>query len=141
MENEITVSPLVDILSLSTTRRVAMSQGEYIYLSDKSKVEVSEIDKAVLLQNEEQTKAELNLWKQKREEKVQKIVVPYNGNIYQGDEKSQDRMSRAVNALTDGSMPWTTATNAIVDLTKVDLKNILLLAGTEQSRIWHEGRP
>lgn len=82
-------------------------------------------------------------WKVKRQESIDNIEVTYNSIIYQGDEKSQDRMSRAINGLTNDTdtIDWVAKDNSIHPLTKIDLKNVLGLAGAEQSRIWNEGRP
>lgn len=78
-------------------------------------------------------------WKANRKFLVSEIEVEYDGNIYQGDETSQDRMSRALNGLPDdGSIYWRTKDNSKVSLTKVDLRQILYLAGQKQTEIWFE---
>lgn len=85
----------------------------------------------------------ITLWKADRTTAVSRIEVEFNGDIFQGDETSQDRMSRTINALPDDTVqiPWITKDNSIVMLNKLNLQSILLLAGTEQSRIWNLGRP
>lgn len=87
--------------------------------------------------------AALAAWKQQREELVTNIEVTHNGVIYQGDETSQDRMSRAINALPDdtATVPWVAKDNSVQNLTKPDLKTILFAAGQEQTLIWNDGRP
>ena len=69
---------------------------------------------------------------------VENIEVEYNGVIYQGDETSQDRMSRAINGLPDDVtvIYWKAKDNSSQELTRLDLKEILFLAGQEQTRIW-----
>ena len=69
---------------------------------------------------------------------VESIEVKYNGIIYQGDETSQDRMSRAINGLPDdiATILWKAKDNSSHELTRLDLKEILFLAGQEQTRIW-----
>lgn len=69
---------------------------------------------------------------------VENIEVEYNGVIYQGDETSQDRMSRAINGLPDDTttISWKAKDNSSQELTRLDLKEILFLAGQEQTRIW-----
>ena len=69
---------------------------------------------------------------------VENIEVEYNGTIYQGDETSQDRMSRAINGLPDDvtTISWKAKDNSSQELTRLDLKEILFLAGQEQTRIW-----
>lgn len=93
----------------------------------------------------EATEAQAKLyseWKVNRQTLVDGIVVTYNGAEYQGDEKSQDRMSRAINGLLDtDTIEWVAKDNSIVVLTKDDLVQILRLAGAEQATIWNAGRP
>ena len=74
---------------------------------------------------------------------ISKIEIEYNGIIYQGDETSQDRMSRTINGLPDevSAVPWVAKDNYIQYLTKLDLQQILYLAVQEQSRLLSEGRP
>lgn len=76
--------------------------------------------------------------KELREILVSSIEVVHNNVIYQGDETSQDRMSRAINGLPDNmtTISWKASDNSSQELTRVDLKEILFLAGQEQTRIW-----
>ena len=69
---------------------------------------------------------------------VSNIEVIYNNIIYQGDEVSQDRMSRAINGLPDDiiTIDWKAKDNSSHILNKVDLKQILYLACQEQTKIW-----
>lgn len=69
---------------------------------------------------------------------VKDIEVEYNGVIYQGDETSQDRMSRAINGLPDevSTIYWKAKDNSVLALNKLDLKKILYLAVQEQTKIW-----
>lgn len=92
---------------------------------------------------EEVKQGEISKWKSERDIKVQNIEVTYKDVVYQGDEKSQDRMSRHINALpnTEVTTMWVAKDNSVQILNKEDLQNILLLAGAEMSKIWIEGRP
>lgn len=76
--------------------------------------------------------------KENRHVLVDSIEVEYNGILYQGDEESQNRMSRAINGLPDDmtTISWKASDNSSQELTRVDLKEILFLAGQEQTRIW-----
>lgn len=76
--------------------------------------------------------------KSNRQVLVDSIEVEYNGILYQGDETSQGRMSRAINGLPDDTttISWKASNNSSQELTRVDLKEILFLAGQEQTRIW-----
>ena len=82
-------------------------------------------------------------WKTQREELVNNIEVLHDGVIYQGDETSQDRMSRAINALPDDviTLDWIAKDNTVHALTRMDFKAMLLNAGLQQSTIWNDGRP
>jgi len=81
--------------------------------------------------------------KSQRSTAVDSIEVTYNGVIYQGDELSQGRLSRAISALPDDTTTttWVAKDNSVHQLTRVDLKTILALSGAEQSRLWNLGRP
>jgi len=50
MQDEITVSPLVDILSKQLSREVVMSGDKYVFLDTKTEVVQSEVDIAVAAQ-------------------------------------------------------------------------------------------
>ena len=72
-----------------------------------------------------------------RQNLVDNIEVTYNDVVYQGDEKSQDRMSRAIVGMDDDdTIEWTAKDNSKVTLLKSDLKQILRLAGIEQTKVW-----
>lgn len=72
-----------------------------------------------------------------RQNIVDNIEVTYKGIVYQGDEVSQSRLSRAITGLPDdGSIQWKAKDNSINELTKADLKEILFLAGQKQTEIW-----
>ena len=68
---------------------------------------------------------------------VKGIEVKYNGVSYQGDETSQDRISRAINGLPDdiAIILWKAKDNSSHELTRLDLKEILFLAVQEQTKI------
>jgi len=88
-------------------------------------------------------KQAITAWKQARQAKLDAIEVTYKGVVYQGDETSQNRMTKAITALPDNTttVPWTAKDNTIHILTKLDLQAILLDAGTQQSVLWNKGRP
>ncbi len=82
-------------------------------------------------------------WKKSRADAVDTIEVTYGGVVYQGDEKSQDRMSRAINGLPDdvATINWIAKDNTLVALNRIQLRELLGLCGAEQSRLWNLGRP
>lgn len=74
--------------------------------------------------------------KNQRQVLIDNIEVTYNNIIYQCDEISQDRMSRAINGMPDTeTILWKAKDNSIQTLTKEDLRIILYKAGQEQTRI------
>lgn len=91
----------------------------------------------------EQFVIDTNNWKASRDLFVSNIEVNHNGVLFQGDEISQGRMARTIVALpTDEALiPWVAKDNSVHDLTRIDLKAILLSAGTAQSNIWNTARP
>ena len=77
-------------------------------------------------------------FKAQRQEAVDNLEVTYEDIIYQGDEVSQGRMSRAILALPDDTTTtlWIAKDNTPVQLTKGDLSIILRLAGEAQTVLW-----
>lgn len=74
--------------------------------------------------------------KQNMQMKIDSIEINYNGVVYQGDEKSQDRISRAIVGMDDdNTIEWKAKDNSKVTLLKSDLKQILRLAGIEQTKL------
>lgn len=66
-------------------------------------------------------------------------VTVSTGKIFDGDEMSQTRMSRAIIGLQAAGVPtitWTLADNTSVDVTLAELTEALILAGQEQARLW-----
>ena len=86
-----------------------------------------------LLQAREQAKAQ-------RAEVVAAIkVTTQAGYVFDGDEISQGRMTRAVAVLSAGlapSVPWVLADNSVIDATVEDLMEALALAGKAQAAAW-----
>ena len=77
-----------------------------------------------------------------KESLVSNIVVStFSDKIFDGDEKSQDRMVRAIQIASITGLTetqWKLANNEIVMVTLDELKEALALAGQEMSRIWLE---
>lgn len=76
--------------------------------------------------------------KESREEEVNRITVTTSlGNVFDGDEKSQDRMSRAITTLLPSeTTTWVLSNNTPQEVTREELQEALRLAGAEQTRIW-----
>lgn len=67
-------------------------------------------------------------------------VTTTAGNTFDGDEPSQDRMTRAVVAMSaapaGSTVNWVLADNSVIDATQEELTEALLLAGTAQAALW-----
>ena len=77
--------------------------------------------------------------KEDRTRKVSEIVVDVGGLRFDGDETSQDRMSRTIlvmKATGVASIPWTLADNTIVEVTVDNLIEALFKSGQAQSSMW-----
>lgn len=77
-------------------------------------------------------------YKKNREVAVAAITVKTaSGKVFDGDERSQDRMARAVALGSAGELTqWKLADNAIATVTWEELKEALRLAGEAQTAIW-----
>jgi len=68
-------------------------------------------------------------------------VTTAAGNTFDGDEVSQNRMSRAVSGLEPGaSISWVLADNMSAAIPREELKEALLLAGSAATAIWVTNR-
>ena len=80
--------------------------------------------------------------KAERSDAVSKITVEVDGMTFDGDEKSQDRMSRAITMFTSSGLPadtttsWVLADNTVAQVTIGQLTQALLLAGQKQTELW-----
>ena len=75
----------------------------------------------------------------KADKVAQIIVTTATGKVFDGDEKSQERILRAINIANitgDTTTQWKLADNTVVDVTREELKEALALAGKEMSKIW-----
>ena len=91
---------------------------------------------------EEQQQALMEQKKALRAEAVSKITVTVDGMVFDGDEKAQDRMARAITMFQANNLPadyqtdWVLADNTIAKVTVTQLSQALLLAGKEQTSLW-----
>lgn len=78
------------------------------------------------------------LFKASREQAVKSITVTtLSGKTFDGDEKSQDRMARAVAVGSPGeTTTWVLADNSQAVVTWEELKEALKLAGQAQTELW-----
>lgn len=96
-------------------------------------VETSDLDAKIEQQRREHSKIE-------RSKAVDAIVVTIeSGKKFDGDEVSQQRMSRAIQTMQIANQPstsWVLATNEVSEVTLQELAEALMLSALEQSRIW-----
>jgi len=80
----------------------------------------------------------LALAKVDRDKQVNNIkVTTTSGKIFDGNEPSQDRMTRAVAAGSPGeTTQWRLADNSVATVTYEELKEALRLAGQAQTELW-----
>lgn len=65
------------------------------------------------------------------------VVTTTSGKMFDGDEQSQDRMSRAINALNpEETTSWVLSDNTPTLVTREELQEALRLAGAAQTTIW-----
>lgn len=65
------------------------------------------------------------------------VVTTASGNAFDGDEKSQDRMARALAAMDEAdTLPWVLHDNTVVVVGRSELREALRLAGAEMAAIW-----
>jgi hypothetical protein len=80
--------------------------------------------------------------KTERTDAVSKITVEVDGLVFDGDETSQDRMTRAITMFTSSGLPadtttsWVLADNTVAQVTIDRLTQALLLAGQKQTELW-----
>lgn len=78
--------------------------------------------------------------KKQRQDLVDKILVTTStGKVFDGDEISQTRMTRAIIALQSANIEstlWVLADNTPTQATLLELIEALCLAGTKQAELW-----
>lgn len=117
--------------------------GDSYYTNPRPITELGPLPDGIILVRPEKTEEEilaekLEHAKSIRASYVSKIVVEVDGMKFDGDETSQDRMARSVVALNDDSetVQWVLADNTIAQVTRIQLKQALRLAGEAQTAIW-----
>jgi hypothetical protein len=89
----------------------------------------------------ERAVADRAAFKQRRAEAVANIkVTTGSGRVFDGDETSQARMARAILGLQaageGATVTWVLADNTPVEVTAAEMQEALMLAGSEQARLW-----
>lgn len=84
----------------------------------------------------------MRIAKNERSDAVSRITVEVDGLVFDGDETSQDRMTRAITMFTSSGLPadtttsWVLADNTVAQVTIGQLTQALLLAGQKQTELW-----
>lgn len=64
-------------------------------------------------------------------------VTISSGKTFDGDEPSQDRMTRAITEMNDtDTKPWVLSSNIPVEVTRAELREALRMAGKAQTLLW-----
>lgn len=94
--------------------------------------------KITVRREEWQAQKDREAFKESRQKAVDAITVTTQaGNTFDGDETSQNRMTRAVIGMRQGdTINWVLADNSRIQVGKEELAEALYLAGQEQSRLW-----
>jgi len=77
-------------------------------------------------------------WKDSRAKAVSEITVTASGKVFDGNEKAQDRMSRAILVMDNvETTTWVLADNTIDNtVTRAELSEALKLSGAAQTALW-----
>ena len=109
--------------SPDTYYRTEQDEAPYVVYTRKSDEQIAEV----------QTQRAKAL----RQAEVNAIAVTVGEKVFDGDERSQDRMSRAITAMDDADeIMWVLADNTPTMVTKAELRSALRLAGEAQTTIW-----
>ena len=92
--------------------------------------------------DEELAAEELAQAKAERADAVSKIVVTVDGMVFDGDETSQERMSRTITAAVatgedmSATTTWVLADNTVAQVSITQLAQALRAAGEQQTALW-----
>lgn len=95
-----------------------------------------------VLDDDKATEVAMTEAKTERTDAVSKITVEVDGLVFDGNETSQDRMTRAITMYTSSGLPpdttteWVLADNTVANVTVNQLAKALLLAGQKQTELW-----
>lgn len=116
--------------NLATDTEIPDAPGQF-YNWNGTKWILNEADEALHLREAAKTA---------RAKAVAAITVTVStGKVFDGDESSQTRMSRAIVGMQAANVPtiqWTLADNSVVDVTLAEITEALILAGQRQAELW-----
>jgi len=128
MQNEISVTPLVDILSEQLNKRVVANGSVYVYFESKASVKQSDVDTATAKQSELYIK-DLYVAKLSKLEtaynNANELDIAYMSTTFQADKNSQNLI---VSVLSAGSVPkgffWIDKVNTQIAMTYSQLQGL-----------------
>jgi hypothetical protein len=132
MQNEITVKPLVDILSKQLSREVVMSGNGYVYLDTKAAIVQGDIDIALV----EQTRLHSIALIPKVISKIQAmramkatgtLWVDFN-TLLSSNQDAKDEWDLATELVYDN--PFVLQLASALELSSLQLENLFILADT-----------
>ena len=134
-----------------TVRKTFDKDGNFGYWAPEDMIEMAGEQpgpayKAVsgqwVLDTEKDAEVAMSEAKTDRAEAVARITVEVDGMVFDGDEKAQDRMARAITMFQASNLPddyttaWVLADNTVAQVTVNQLAQALLLAGQKQTELW-----
>ena len=112
------------------------------YMTELGPLPEGALLKAPAKTNEEVAAEELAQAKAERADAVSKITVTVDGMVFDGDETSQERMSRTITAAVatgedmSATTTWVLADNTVVRVSMQQLAQALRAAGEAQTSLW-----
>jgi hypothetical protein len=104
--------------------RIEQNEAPYVVYTRKSNEQIAQVMVAKAKMQRQATVEAL-------------IVTTVSGKLFDGDETSQGRMSRAINALDPlETTVWILADNTPAMVTREELREALRLAGAAQTAVW-----
>ena len=97
MQDEITVKPLVDVLSTQLGERVVMSGEDYVFMTNKSVISQTEVVVALVTQEaDKQEQREAKTKQEKLTALANLIVTTQAGNTFDGHDEARSNMLSAL---------------------------------------------
>ena len=137
---KLNISDIVDNLtSTDTNKPLSAKQGKTLFDTFANYYAKTQID-SFLSQNQMPCSNRLeDAIKMYRQKELDNLTVEHNGNVFQADEVSQDRLLRAkarLDITSQTATEWKTKSDVFVTLTIDNISEILASANTAQQAIW-----
>lgn len=111
---------------------------DHLISSNMTPITSDEVTEKLKPSQEALAELEKSHLKASRQKEVDELIVTIStGKTFDGDERSQDRMSRTINALNPGEVTtWVLSNNTPTQVTREELQEALRLSGIAQTNIW-----